>query len=446
MAAADRDLDNYSIAFVDNFNPNAGETPMDGDLNILNNNVTNNYYNYTGWGAKPPGFYAFAVKANYESSESVWAYSNVAAHLLDNVATFNVTLCDGMEPSGASLVLHGLDYPYQHLTATTGATGVVVFDSVIDGRYNLVVNKFGYQSYIYNGIYIMDDYELDVVLEQVTFPPRNLYVDPLTSVATWDAPIYVQVPLQTFEDPIFPPAGWTKTSSGFGWFRTDNGSSSFWTIPSGDGFYACSNDDANSGNNGANDYLITPMCNMTATADYNMYFYSFFNGAYGQSAYVEYSTDGGATWEELSALSPAASWTDLELDLSSISGQGGLESVWFAMHSDDNGSWASGWAVDNIEISDGAVETVQGYQVFLDGGYVAETAADVRTYAFKDLQYGVQYTAGVAALYCTLSEKVYYTWTSGYLYPPRNLDDAYIYNTNEVPLMWNPPMTGPVYR
>ena len=41
MSAGDRDLDNYSIAFVDNFDPNMGETPMDGDLNILSNNEMN---------------------------------------------------------------------------------------------------------------------------------------------------------------------------------------------------------------------------------------------------------------------------------------------------------------------------------------------------------------------------------------------------------------------
>jgi hypothetical protein len=442
MAAADRDLVNYSIAFVNNFDPDMGETPMDGDMTILNNNVTNNYYNYTGWGAKPAGFYAFAVKANYESSESVWAYSNVAAHLLDNAATFNVALCDGGEPSGALLTLHGHNYPYQHLTANVGPTGVVVFDSVIDGRYTLTVNKFGYQSYIYDDLFIFDDVELDVVLEQSTFKPRNLYVDPLTSIATWEAPIYVQVPLQDFEDTQFPPADWSSTTSGIGWVRTNNGSSSFWTVPAGDGYYACQNDDQAWWNNGANDYLITPELNLTATADYKMFFYSFYNGAYGQQAYVEYSTDGGATWEELSQLAPAASWTDLEIDISSMSGQNGLSSVWFAFHADDNGGWASGWCVDNVEVSDGLVPTVQGYHVFLDGGYVAETAVDVLTYQYKDLQYGVTYTGAVAALYCGLSEKIYYTWTSGYLYPPRNLDDAYLYNTNEVPLMWNPPMTG----
>ena len=62
-----------------------------------------------------------------------------------------------------------------------------------------------------------------------------------------------------------------------------------------------------------------------------------------------------------------------------------------------------------------------------------------------DLAYGETYEACVRALYaCGLSDPICYRWTSSYLHPPRDLDDEYIYGTNEVPLMWLPPMTGTI--
>ncbi|RLB62340.1 MAG: hypothetical protein DRH08_12625, partial [Deltaproteobacteria bacterium] len=65
------------------------------------------------------------------------------------------------------------------------------------------------------------------------------------------------------------------------------------------------------------------------------------------------------------------------------------------------------------------------------------------TYQYQDLEFGHLYDASVAALYgCNVSEKIHYFFTSGWLYPPRDLHDLYIYNTNEVPLFWTPPMKG----
>jgi hypothetical protein len=252
--------------------------------------------------------------------------------------------------------------------------------------------------------------------------------------------------MQGFEELPYPPAGWTSLTSGIGWERTQDGSSSFWSVPaapaeSGD-WYIVSNDDQNSGNNGCCDYMITPMCDLREASDYTLSFLSYYDGAYGQVATVEYTTDGGATWEVLIEIAPAFNWVQYNYDLSDLSGPDGEAEIWFAMHSDDNGAWASGWAVDNIYVGNGPVD-VYGYYVYLDDGFVAATDAETRTYEYGDLQFGTTYTAAVAALYgCNLSDKIYYTFTSGYLYPPRNLFDEYVYNTNEVPLFWNPPMTG----
>jgi len=142
-------------------------------------------------------------------------------------------------------------------------------------------------------------------------------------------------------------------------------------------------------------------------------------------------------------MSASTSWEAIELDLAAFSGLTGESAIWLAFHSDDAGAYASGWAIDNVEVSVGNDSDFppQGYHVFLDDVYAA--AVTETTYTYIGLVYGQTYTASVAALYSSgLSEKDYYTFTSEYLYPPRNLMDEYVLGTNEVPLYWNPPITA----
>ena len=442
QVTGDRDLTNYVVALVSGFDP-CGD-PSLGTLTPIANPTTTSY-NHTGWGGLAPGFYAYAVKAVYTSGESEWVYSNVVAHLLDNKVTINITLCDGESPEGAEVSLMGSGYPYQSLFDVTGPDGTVVFDSVIDGRYTITVFKVGYNPITFT-VTISGDVVYDLVLSEKEYMPRNLYVDAQTSIATWDEPIIFALDVETFEGTTFPPVGWQATTDGAGWQRGDDGGSSYFPIPTGDGFYAYVNDDLDSGNDGSVDYLITPSIDLRESADFALTFDHFFTMQFGEEAYVEYSLDGGTTWDILQSMSAVSAWTTETVDLSAFSGPGGYSAIWFAFHYNDMGQWAAGWAVDNVSITNGPAQVV-GYYVYLDGAFVTYTDADTRTYAYRDLTYGQIYTAGVSAVYaCGISDPAEYTWTSGYLYPPRNLGDEYIYGTNEIPLMWNPPMTvsGPI--
>jgi hypothetical protein len=442
---SDRDFLRYKVAFVDDFDPNMGEQPWDGTLNVLGTTTANVYID-NAWGNQPPGFYAYAVQAMYESSNSIWVYSNIAAHLKDYTVIVNVTQCDGDEPSGALVSMVGQDFPFQMLSETTPASGTVTFDSVIKGVYDLSVSKLGYQTYEHPDLIIASNHVEDVVLQETEYPPRNLYVDPLTSVATWDEPVYIQVEFADFENDPFPPAGWMKSSNSKGWQRVQGALGASWAIPplpdEGGDWFALAEDDSDLGD-ACCDYLITPECDLREAEDYILEFNYFWNGQWGSAGgFVEYTTDGGANWEVLEQLPAVSAWTHVEIDLSSMSGAGGMASIWFAFHYDDNGFWADGFAVDNVYLGNGPVD-VLGYHVYIDGNFDGATDADTRTWQYQDLVYGQIYTASVAALYgCNLSDPVYYTFTSGYLYPPRNLFDEYLYNTNEVPLFWNPPMTG----
>ncbi len=439
-----RDLTNYTVALVSGFDPDAGQTPADGTVTPVAN-TGNTSYTHAGWGGLTEGWYGYAVRANYESGESDWVFSNIVGHLKDVVVSVNIQTCDGTDLDGAEITLVGHNYPYNTYHAVTDANGAVVFDSVIKGNYDLMAEKVGFEDYTHSNIAIQANYTENIMMQKKAYPVRNLTVDALTSVATWDTPLITQMLNQDFEDPTFPPAGWQTFTNDIGWFRSDDGGSGAFPVPPGDGFYAIANDDAaGSVSDGSMDYLITPAMDLRESDNFNLYFDSYFDGGYGQIGTVEYSLDGGATWEgPLYNAQPVTDWTPEVVDLSSLSGATGAREVWFAFHSDDAGEWASGWAVDNVAVHNGA-PMVQSYIVSLDDAFVIELPADQLTYAFEDLTYGQTYTAAVQAKYgdfCQLSPKVYYTWTSSFLYPPRNIGDAYIYNTNEVPVTWNPPMT-----
>lgn len=164
---------------------------------------------------------------------------------------------------------------------------------------------------------------------------------------SWDAP-YGPLPEEFSED--FEggqiPDGWTMTTnSAIGWFVTQDGSSTYWTIPPHT-WYACSNDDA-ADDDGSMDYLITPPLNTFGATAITLTFASFYDGSYSQTAHVEVSTDG-VTFTEVYQLPPNADWVTETVDLSAYADQ---PSLYIAFHSNDNGAWASGWAIDDVVVT-----------------------------------------------------------------------------------------------
>lgn len=433
-----RSLVDFTVALISDFDPNLG--PSTGTLTSIANTTDLNYLDQS-YGSYDEGFYAYAIKANYESNESEWIYSNIVAHLLDNEVTIVVSLCNDGELENSEVALIGHDYPYELFQGITDTNGIVVFDSVIDGSYVLLVSKVGYVNSFGNGFVILNDTTIGIELIQKMYPPQNLYVDPLTSVATWDEPLITQLYLEDFEGSTFPPNGWQATAIDVGWFRTDDASSGGWPVPPGDGFYAAVNDDmlGTGPSNSSMDYLITPQVDLRESDDFQLYFTQFYDGSFGHSVYVEYSYDQGTTWEVIETMSPNSEWNSKIVDLSSISGPNS-EPVMVAFHGDDHGDWASGWAVDNVEIKNGLAPVI-GYNIFLNIVFLAQTDSGETSYTFEDLTYGLPYEACVRAVYdCGTSDSICTSWESVYLQPPRNLTDEYTYGTDEVMLMWNPPI------
>ena len=169
---------------------------------------------------------------------------------------------------------------------------------------------------------------------------------------SWDPP-YGPIPEnfeQDFEAGVIPEDWLVTTNSAQGWFITQDGSSAFWSVPSHT-WYMCSNDDM-ADDDGSVDYLITPGLNVSGAQMITLNFASYFDGAYGQSAHILVSTDG-VNFTEVASLDPSPEWVTETIDLSDYAGVPNLHVVF---HSNDNGSWASGWAIDDVFITFAARE------------------------------------------------------------------------------------------
>ncbi|MCF6341898.1 MAG: choice-of-anchor J domain-containing protein [Bacteroidales bacterium] len=446
-SSGQRDLLSYDLVWIDGFDPNQNETPEDGVKHHWPGNETSPYLD-TEWGPRDEGFYAYAARANYTNDTSEWTYSNIAAHKIDNAVTITIECSDDSVPENIEVLLVGKKYPYQQLSGTATVIPSVnqakmIFDSVIDGYYNIEAFKVGYNKYLYTDYHISNDLDFFIILTEIAYPATNLYVDAVTSVATWDPALITQLPLEDFEEEEFPPEGWQKfdnpVDGGWGWRRDTVGGSNF-PVPPGDGYFAINYSTVDS--LATDVYLITPKMDLRQSDEYVLYFDHYFTGENATKASIKYSTDDGLTWEVYQEINPVNgfAWEAIQVDLSPLSGlETGLEKVWLAFFCTTNGSAGSGWAIDNVSIHNGPAP-IRGYYVYLNESFVAETPVAPTTYTFTDLVYGQSYKASVRSMTtCDLSTPINYYFTSTYLYPPHNLWDAYLQDTDEVPLYWSPP-------
>lgn len=433
-----RDVLSYRVAAYTDFDL---DDPLAGGNFIELASTESLSYTDNTFAARPPGWYAFAVKALYSSGiYSEYTISNIVGHLIDFEVNFNITLTTGLEAGQVEVIIEGLDYPYETHTAMTSPNGTAIFAGIWKGHYNVKVYKVGYEPYLLDGVNIYEDKTFDIILLEKKYAPACLTVDPLSLIATWCEPKMTALN-EGFEGEEFPPADWQVQSADpdNGWFRSKNASSQGFQIPPWDSYFAVVNNDlAGSENNGCCDYLITPMLDLRESEGYALYFDSFYNGEYGQRAFIEYSLDEGETWNVLYQLPPVDSaWTNIELDLSPFSGPEGPPGLWLTFHSDAGPSWASGWAVDNVTVQ--VPEPAAAYLdflVFLDNAYVGTTAET--TWDLAPLNYGQIYTFSVAARYSSgLSAKDHFTFESKYLFPPQNLTGQAPDNASI--LAWDPP-------
>jgi hypothetical protein len=143
--------------------------------------VTDTTYSDLGWDNVPSGFYRFAVKAEYTNDVlSVPAISNWVGKDMTTNVTVNVTTDVGDSPAGASVTLYYQNQdpdgnsPTYIQTAIGDVPAIATFMNVLRGTYSIEVYKPGYTTYTQSNISIQTPTTLDVVLDEIPYPPVNL--------------------------------------------------------------------------------------------------------------------------------------------------------------------------------------------------------------------------------------------------------------------------------
>ncbi|WJS94053.1 M4 family metallopeptidase [Flavobacterium johnsoniae] len=135
-------------------------------------------------------------------------------------------------------------------------------------------------------------------------------------------------------------AGWkhgTRPDLGSpGWFLADHTK-----------FMASNDDKCNCDE--ANDMLISPVFDLTNYKEAHLSFDGYGDSQHLSDGYVKVSTDGGQTWKEVFKMPYYGAWWEYEIDLTAYAGK---SCVQVAFVHNDNGLFASGFAVDNIELRD----------------------------------------------------------------------------------------------
>ncbi|HNX43078.1 MAG TPA: choice-of-anchor J domain-containing protein [Bacteroidales bacterium] len=284
-----------------------------------------------------------------------------------------------------------------------------------------------------------------IISNDSLYPPVNFRVDSLRALMTWDWPS-VELLNEDFEDGDALPAGWTTSSAGnSGWYVTENANSlNFYIGPHSQ--YAATNDfNAGQQNNGCCDFLVTPAVDLTLTDSAVLTFNTCYTGAFNQAAYIELSTDNGASWQVMDTLQPAAApyyetWGRIAIDLSQNAGPGGCASAIIRFHAADNGQQASGWAVDDVNIT-AYVTTLDHYCLWLNDAFLAISDSNAYQINPESLVFGQQYKVEIAAVYANgVSPHDSLMFTNRCLPYPGNLQASV--NDNAVILDWDSPDFG----
>ncbi len=374
-----------------------------------------NLFTDNTWGTATWGTYKWAVETIYTNNVSEVTYSNCLDKDMVAVVDVTVNTNSGDAPEGCEILFTNTSEPGLELTYEIEliGTNTAVIEDFRKGTYNIDVVLNGFAEIHETDVLVDDDKSFEWLLLELLAPPTDLYVTP-TGFATWTGggAIPFEPLFEDFEGGALPEGWEMTTNSSAGWLFGANGSSSYWTIPAGDGIYAYSNDDA-ANDDSSVDYLITPLLDMSNLADATLMFSSYYDGMYSEVATIEVSVDGGA-WTVVHTLATASSWTDVTVDLSAYDGE---SDVRVAFHADDSGFWASGWAVDNVTIDEAGKyadnKEFQFYKVFHNGGFSADRDTNFYQYGENEtLVAGETYTACVSSLYSTgLSVQTCYDWT-----------------------------------
>jgi len=352
-------------------------------------------------------------------SEILW--SNIIEKDMYSTVVANIALNNAQSPEGAVVTLSGEDV----YTATADETGIVVFEGVRKGVYDITVELDGYNSEMIEEELIDQDFvSFDFILEEQIIDVMNLYTS-ATGWAMWNG------------EAIVPGGGEVTVADGtstnsyvpvYGLW-VDSYTRSETVYPA----------DMLSSINGGAITSITYYISTPATAAWSPAVFNVYMKEVSSTTLSEYYTSTGATVVYTGALD--ATGTEMTINFTTpYTYQGGnllvgIEETTTGTYKtayfygeDVTGCSASGYNSSSVASasfnqrnfmpkttfscgSKGDRAPIK-YKVMLDGTFVEETFDTYYQFDVEDMVEGEEHVTGVAALYATgMSDYSYYTWT-----------------------------------
>jgi hypothetical protein len=378
--------------------------------------------------------------------------SDISYGLPERDCTTNVTVnvnlsCNQVKPGNAYIMLsrHNPGTPPPQYDSVyilvSDSTGILHFNNLCNGIYDLTANDFGYDLYQQSNISITGDTVISLTISQIMAPPPatpGLLLNNQTLLARWSKP-HFSVPLlaESWDSGNFVTNLWIRSgSANVNWVVDTFGFPL--TSAEFNGYPWQSNYDG---------YLtskpFTGLHSPGLTLSYDIYLNNY-DVANVNTLAVELWN--GTTWTVLKTYTNQGGnivWTHQHLDMSSVTNT----AFQVRFHAAGTNSVSiKNWNLDNIMItanSSGENEPcLSGYKFYLDNTLIAWPQDTFYTISPGKVVYGNNFTACVVAVYDSgISGKTCVTFASRFLCPVTNVNVVAV--TNAAYLTWTKPQCLP---
>jgi hypothetical protein len=397
--------------------------------------VTSSQITDNSWSSLPCGPYRWEAQAIYTGNRnSGYSFSNVIGKCWTINSTVKVALsCDSSSMKGITIRLKNLAYPDTLYLKQADTTGTASFPRMWKGSYELTASRFGYLDFVQN-YSISTDTTLHVTLLQDKAAPSGLVVNDSSLIAHWNKPTgLVELFKETWASGSFLTNNWSvaglnwRVSTAIGepapsvmfnwWPHAMNYDQSITSKP------------------------IVGQNSSSLRLNYDIYLNNFGTTTLNQMAVEIWD---GSDWHTLRNYDNShgdIQWTTQQLDISAYSDLTfKLRFRAYGEESDD----INNWNIDNISViaqesQSLAGKCVLGYDFYINNFLCGVSQDTVYQLPPSLAPYGSSCNACVAAVYGSgLSSMDCFSFTSGYLPPPTNLQGTIIVSTAS--LTWNKPV------